>query len=173
MCELEVWALIIRHELKEDVSAIRSLITVAFENMAFSIQTEAAIVDALRLDNALSCSLVAVENDVIVGYIAFSRVAINSEVSDWYGLGPIAVKPDRQRSGIGTSLIHRGLEELKSVDAQGCVLLGDPKYYGRFGFKTHHQLHMESGPSPYFQALSFTDRIPRGRVDFHSAFQTN
>ena len=124
----------IRPERHEDVDAIRAVTISAFKDMPHSSQTEAAIVDALRTAGAMTISLVAIQDGEVVGHLAFSPVTLNGEANGWYGLGPVSVRPDRQRTGIGQTLILEGLGRLRQLDAQGCVVLGDPGYYGRFGF---------------------------------------
>jgi Predicted acetyltransferase len=163
----------IRPERSEDFDAIRSLTTAAFKDMLYSSQTEAAIVDALRNAGALTISLVAVQGSDIVGHVAFSPVTINDEAQGWYGLGPVSVRPDQQRKGIGQALIHEGLNCLQRMNANGCVVLGDPGYYGRFGFKNDPQLRYADAPSEYFQCLAFTSPIPRGAVGYHPAFNAS
>jgi putative acetyltransferase len=88
----------------------------------------------------------------------------------WYGLGPVSVRPDRQRKGIGQALIRDGLDRLKRMNAQGCVLVGDPGYYGRFGFVSDPRLRYRAAPSEYFQRLAFGEAVPTGEVAFHPGF---
>lgn len=160
----------IRPEHPGDVNAIRSVTTKAFRNMAHSSGTEAAIIDALRAADALTISLVAIDGGRIVGHVAFSAVTIDGEDIGWYGLGPVSVSPDRQRQGIGQALIREGLAELRRRGAAGCVLLGDPAYYGRFGFESDPELRYGDVPPEYFQRLAFTDSVPKGEVAFHAGF---
>jgi putative acetyltransferase len=163
----------IRFEQSEDLAAIRTLTFAAFENAPHSTQTEAAIIDALRAAGALTISLVAVDAEVLVGHVAFSPVTINGEVSGWYGLGPVSVRPDRQRKGVGRALIQTGLDHLRAMNAQGCVVLGDPLYYGRFGFISDPNLRYGNVPPEYFQRLAFSDEVPRGEVLFHPGFDAS
>lgn len=160
----------IRQERPEDVDTIRHLTTAAFRDVPYSSQTEAAIVDALRNAGALALSLVAVEDNEIVGHVALSPVTINSEATGWYGLGPVSVWPDHQRKGIGQALISEGLSYLRRMHAQGCVVLGDPGYYGRFGFVSDPELWYRDVPPEYFQRLSFTEIMPKGEVAYHPEF---
>lgn len=162
--------MLIRGEQPADIEAIRAVVTAAFENMPFSDQKERAIVDGLRSSNAMTVSLVALENDEVVGHIAFSPVTIAGRKRDWYGLGPVAVRPDRQGRGVGQALVRNGLERLKSLGAKGCVLVGEPKYYERFGFKASPQLTLADLPPEYFLALPFEGSVPEGPVQYHDAF---
>ena len=163
----------IRFEQSEDLAAIRTLTFAAFENAPHSTQTEAAIIDALRAAGALTISLVAVDAEVLVGHVAFSPVTINGEVSGWYGLGPVSVRPDRQRKGVGRALIQTGLDHLRAMNAQGCVVLGDPLYYGRFGFISDPNLRYGNVPPEYFQRLALSDEVPKGEVLFHPGFDAS
>lgn len=163
----------IRSEHAEDVDAIRAIITAAFKDMPFSNQTEAAIVGALREAGALTLSLVAVESGEIFGHVAFSPVTIYGVHDGWYGLGPVAARPDRQRSGIGRALIEDGLAKLRSRGAKGCVVLGDPAYYGRFGFAHDPNLRYAGAAPRYFQRLVFSGLAPKGDVEYHASFDAH
>lgn len=162
----------IRAEAPGDVASIRVVTAAAFENAPFSNQTEAAIVDALRHAGALSLSLVATDKGELVGHVAFSPVLIDGQSGGWYGLGPISVRPDRQRQGIGKSLITRGLEELSGRGAAGCVVFGEPGYYRRFGFRSDPKLSYSGAPPGYFQRCIFKGAPPTGAVRYHAAFGT-
>lgn len=163
-------AITIRPERGSDHSAIHALTEAAFLGMPFSEGTEAAIIDNLRADGDLTLSLVAEEGDAIVGHIAISPVTIEGGESDWYGLGPVSVLPDRQRSGIGGKLIERAISDLRLRGAGGIVLLGDPNYYGRFGFEHDPALSYPGPPAEYFQRLVLDGPTPSGRVRYAAAF---
>ena len=160
----------IRYELSDDITAIRAVVTAAFASVPQSNQTEPAIIDRLRSSDALVLSLVAVESDRLVGHIAFSQVAIAGQQRDWYGLGPVAVDPRWQGRGIGQELVRAGLERLQALGANGCVLVGEPKYYSRFGFRAFPQLSFADVPHEYFLALPFRGPLPAGPVQYHKAF---
>lgn len=160
----------IRNEQPQDIEAINRLTEAAFRNEEYSSHTEHFIVNALRRTGQLSISLVAAEHDEILGHVAISPVSISSGVTGWYGLGPISVRPDRQGKGIGSALMWAALQQLRQQGAAGCVVLGDPAYYGRFGFKAHPGLELPDVPPEYFQALSFTGELPVGVVKYAAAF---
>ena len=159
-----------RKERPEDAAEIRHLTDEAFRTVAYSNQKEGEIVDVLRSAKALTLSLVAEEDGRILGHIAFSPVLIGGEDMGWYGLGPVSVRPDRQGEGIGGKLIREGLAQLHAAGAKGCVLLGEPGYYGRFGFKADERLKLAGVPAEYFQCLAFGADIPQGDVTYHAAF---
>jgi len=160
----------IRLERPEDATTIHALTDTAFKGLPFSDNTEAKVIDALRAAGALTLSLVATQGGEIVGHVAFSPVTINGEAGDWYGLGPVSVRPDRQRTGIGQALIREGLRRLRSSGAGGCVLLGNPAYYARFGFESDPHLRHAGAPPWAFQCLTLNGRRPRGEVSFHPGF---
>lgn len=153
-----------------DAGAIRDLVQAAFAGAEHSSGTEADIVDALRRSGALSVSLVARQAGAILGHAAASPVAIAGAPAGWFGLGPVSVLPGRQRQGIGKSLVAAVLERLRSRDAAGCVVLGDPAYYARFGFEHDPSLTFLDIPPPYFRRLSFDGSRPAGPVTYHPAF---
>jgi len=162
--------IIIRSENQSDVGAITDITKAAFKNHPYSNNTEQFIINALRAADALTVSLVADLEGKIVGHIAFSPVTFTDGSENWYGLGPISVMPDYQKQGIGTKLVNEGLNLLKALGGKGCVLVGEPNYYERFGFKSPNELKYEGAPQENFLALSFCNEIPTGVVKFHQAF---
>ncbi len=160
----------IRPEQETDSDAVTRLTEAAFRNAPHSSHTEPFIVNALRRHGQLTVSLVATENGVVIGHVAVSPVTISSGAAGWYGLGPISVAPDRQGRGIGSRLMIEALAELRRLGGRGCVVLGDPAYYGRFGFRTRLGLHLPGVPPEYFQALSLSGEPPTGTVRYHEAF---
>lgn len=148
----------IRSETPSDADAIRDVATVAFEKAEHTDGNEATIVDALRVAGALTISLVATVNGVIVGHVAFSSVTIDDQDIDWFGLGPVSVHPERQGEGIGNALIKQGLEELRAKQAAGCVVLGYPNYYQRFGFRPDAAIVLPGVPQEYFMSLPWAVR---------------
>jgi len=162
--------MMIRSEQVSDVEAIAKVTRAAFENHPYSRQTESFIIDALRAAGALTVSLVAEVEGAVVGHVAFSPMTFSDGSRDWYGLGPVSVLPAFQRQGIGSALIRRGVAILKSSGAQGCVLVGPPEYYQRFGFRHVPDLVMEGVPPEVLLALPFGERQPCGEVTHHEAF---
>jgi predicted N-acetyltransferase YhbS len=161
---------IVRAERAGDEGEIHEIIETAFRGAEHSSGTEARIVDALRSAGALAVSLVAIDEG-IAGHAAFSPVTIEGRDINWFGLGPVAVLPDRQGQGIGAALIEAGLAELRASGASGCVVLGDPSYYASFGFKPEPDLRYPGPPPEYFQALSLNGELPGGEVAYHPAFE--
>lgn len=162
--------MLIRPEQPHDIAAIRQLTADAFAGVEHSDQSEPAIIDALRDAGALTLSLVAVEDRSIIGHVAFSPVTIDGEDLGWFGLGPVSVEPDSQGRGIGAALIRQGLDTLRQEGAAGCLLLGDPNYYRRFGFENDPKLRYPAAPPEYFMRREFNDAAPSGEVQYHAAF---
>lgn len=160
----------IRNETPSDVEAIRDLTARAFESVEHSDQSEPAIIDRLRGAGQLSISLVAESEQQTLGHVAVSPVSISDGSQGWYGLGPISVAPESQGQGVGSALMHQALSALRERGASGCVLLGDPNYYGRFGFQSTSALEFPGVPPEYFQLIAFHQEIPVGVVSYHAAF---
>lgn len=161
----------VRKEVLSDVAAIEAVIKAAFCSAARAGHMEQLIVRVLRDSRQLSVSLVAEDVGSIIGHVAVSPVTISNGASGWYGLGPISVVPERQGQGVGSLLIENVLAELRALGAAGCVLLGDPNYYSRFGFKAEPALALPGVPPEYFQAISLSGSFPSGTVTYHDAFQ--
>lgn len=120
----------IRSEIEGDAAAVRSLLCAAFDSPA-----EADLVEVLRsVPGAIS--LVAARSGALLGHILFTpvRVGEGKTASDAVALAPMAVRPDRQRQGVGGELVRAGLEACRAVGHELCFVLGHPTYYPRFGF---------------------------------------
>ena len=126
--------MLIRKGIPKDVDLIGSVIDAAFKTAAVSSGTEAKIVERLRSAGALMLSLVAEQSGTIVGHIAVSATTIGNQ-GDWALIGPMAVLPEFQSQGIGSALMKEAVQLLRSAGMNGAALVGDPAYYGRFGFR--------------------------------------
>ncbi len=162
---------IIRHETSADIRAIETLPAAAFMDAEHSSHTEQFIVNALRRAGALSLSLVAEQDGQLIGHASLSPVTVSDGAPGWYGLAPVSVLPTHQNQGIGSRLIRQLLAELPENGGAGCVVLGNPHYYGRFGFRVQAALTLPGIPAEYFQVLPFGGgKLPQGTVAFHPAF---
>jgi putative acetyltransferase len=161
---------LLRPERPSDAEAIASLTTAAFLNAPHTSHTEAFIVNALRRAGAMSVSLVAEQEEELVGHVATSPVVIADGTQGWHGLGPISVQPALQGQGIGSALMHAAMKALRDQGAAGIMLVGDPAYYRRFGFRPEPHLVYPGIPPEYFMVLPFTNGLPQGTVTFHGAF---
>lgn len=160
----------IRKEQPEDIQAIHDVTVAAFLNAPHTDHTEQFIVKALRDSGVLSISIVAKEKGVVVGHVAVSPVIVSDGAEGWYGLGPISVLPDNQGKSIGSQLMKAAIDELNNIGAKGCVLLGDPGFYQRFGFEPKDGLILPDVPPEYFQALLLLGDLPQGVVTYHESF---
>ena len=160
----------IRAERPGDEETIFALTKAAFADMPFSDGDEQYLMDRLRADGDLTLSLVAEQATRIVGHIAFSPITISDGAQHWYGLGPVSVWPELQRSGIGGALINRGIAEMRDRGARGIALLGSTEYYPRFGFNHEPQLAYPGPPPEYFQCLLLEGKLPSGEVAYAKAF---
>lgn len=162
----------IRNEISADVAAIEALTLAAFLNAPHTGHTEHFIVRGLREAGQLVVSLVAVAEGQVVGHVAVSPVSISDGAPGWCGLGPISVLPEYQGRGVGARLMREALRGLQNKGAAGCVVLGEPAYYARFGFLADPALVFPGVAPEYFQALAFGSSRPRGVVSYHAAFDS-
>jgi len=136
---------LIRPESPADAAAVH-----AVHKAAFPSDTEARLVEAIRANGNDRVSLVAEKQGRIVGHVLFSPVDV--EGSEGIGLAPVAVLPDFQSQGIGAALIEAGIAACRELGVKFVVVLGEPRYYQRFGFRPTH-LGNEYGVGEEFMAL--------------------
>ena len=118
--------MIVRPETQDDIAAIR-----AVEEAAFLQSAEAQLVEDLRDAGDSVFSLVAVEGETVIGHAMFSRLKAPFPA---LALAPVAVRPERQRTGVGSRLIREGIARSEAAGWSGIFVLGDPVFYRRFGF---------------------------------------
>ena len=161
----------IRPDAPRDGDAIRNVHLNAFET-----SLEADLVQRLKQDGDAIISLVAVEDGAIAGHILFSRMRVTAEGRKLkaLGLAPVSVLPDRQGQGIGSRLIEAGIAAAVENGAEMIFVLGEPDYYGRFGFQAETAAPFASPyAGRYFQAKALRNdfSLPRsGRADYAPAF---
>ena len=155
-------------EAARDMEQVRNLVGAAFPTDA-----ESKLVDALRANGKATISLVAVNGEEVLGHILFSPVTTTppSEAKG-IGLAPVAVRPEAQAQGIGSKLIREGLRLCQELGFDYCVVLGDPKYYQRFGFEkaSPFGIRNEYGADSEFMVIHFSDRSVAGLVQYASEF---
>ena len=117
----------VRLEIPSDAAPIRAVLEAAFPTA-----TEAELVDELRRAGDVVFSLAAVDGVRIVGCVVFSEMVAPFPA---LALGPVAVRPERQRRGVGSLLIRDGLARCEVGGWAAVFVLGNPAYYGRFGFR--------------------------------------
>lgn len=167
----------IRHETPSDIEAIHYV-----ETLAFGRAGEADLVNVLRSNGACTLSLVAEIEKQIVGHVFFSPMSFqlhNSEEilpTSILALGPIAVLPEHQKRGVGSALVREGLRQLRESGYDAVALLGNPAYYGRFGFvpAKNYNLHCKYDvPTEAFQILELRPGVlqnQRGLLLFRPEF---
>lgn len=158
--------MLIEPETPDHERAIRSLLLAAFPTAV-----EADLVDRLRRDGDIAISLVATSDGSVMGYVALSRMTAPTKA---LGLGPLAVAASHQRQGIGGSLIRTGITQAEGGGLETIFVLGDPAYYGRFGFSLSAAEAFDSPyAGPYFMALSLgAAALPgAGPADYAPAFR--
>jgi len=147
----------VRETTDDDRADVLRTIQEAFSGEAGDGREEVEIVESVwSLDASMvACDLVAVAGGVILGHVLASLGRLDGLAVP--GIAPLAVRPDWQSQGIGTALMT---ELLGRLDQQGfllVVVLGDPNYYGRFGFQPSGSLGAHYPPagtgSPHFQVL--------------------
>jgi putative acetyltransferase len=160
----------IRGEEAADRERIREITELAFREAAHTCGREHLLVDALRESGALTISLVAVSDCGIVGHIAVSPITVSQATGPWFGIGPVSVLPQYQKQGIGSRLMDSALSQLRAQGARGCVLVGDPSFYVRFGFRSDPLLVVPGVPSEVCLSLRFCQCDDHGTVTFQKAF---
>jgi putative acetyltransferase len=161
----------IRSERPADVEGIHAVTLAAFLDAPHTSHTEHIIVRELRRARHLTVSLVADFEGDIIGHVAISPVTISDGAQGWFGLGPVSVAPKYQGRGLGSRLVREALNRLQALGGNGCVLVGEPAYYGRFGFRAAPALLLPDVPPQYFQALCLAGEMPTGTVTFDAAFE--
>lgn len=162
----------IREEKPEDASSIREV-----NDRAFGQPLEGRLVDLLRANGGVLLSLVAVNNADIVGHILFSPVTLDSDGGELLGagLGPMAVLPELQCAGIGSSLVREGIDRIRSRRVSFIVVLGHPEYYPRFGFVRASQYGVSCQwdvPDEAFMLLRLSDDHGSGLAKYRDEFMT-
>ncbi|MEC3977780.1 GNAT family N-acetyltransferase [Amycolatopsis sp. H20-H5] len=165
--------MLIRRETSADHDAIRAVHTAAFPG-----PMEAKLVDELRTDGDLidTLSLVAVIDGRVVGHLCCSPASIRSDRTVSVGLGPIGVLPEHHGAGVGSALMHAVVAAADALGYGVVILLGDPKFYSRFGFVLASTFSI-TPPEPdwarYFQVRTLAAYTPAvsGAFRYAPAFE--
>jgi len=153
----------IRVEQTADAPSVRQLHLEAFGDHGVVV---ADLADALRGSCTGPLSLVAAEAGDVVGHVLFTRSILDAprRLVDVQVLSPVAVLPSRQREGIGSELIRRGVEILAARRVPLVFLEGTPTYYSRLGFRAAGELGFRKPslriPDAAFQVLALSSYEP-------------
>ena len=164
--------MLIRRETARDADVIRAITTAAFapRRPPGQIPPEARLIDELRAGPAWlpTLSLVAATPaGKVIGHVLGTRGHVGQDPV--LALGPLAVRPDHQRHGAGSALMHAILGAADALGEPLVALLGDPGYYRRFGFElgTVYQITPPRPEwQPHFQVRILTEYQPRLRGMF-------
>ncbi|MEU1040581.1 N-acetyltransferase [Streptomyces sp. NPDC005907] len=168
--------MLIRRELPADVPDVRAVTAAAFAKPDTPVPVEVTLLDALRdCDGWLpALSLVATDADgEVIGHVVCTRGHVGAAPT--LGLGPLSVRPDHQRRGVGLALMHAVLGAADALGEPFVALLGSPEYYSRYGFRTATD-HRIAPPDPawgrYFQVrtLSAYDPALHGTFEYAEPF---
>lgn len=176
---MQTLRVLIRRELPADTAVVHTIHLAAFQREDGKPGTaEADLVDELRVDDGWidALSWVAMENDEVIGHVVCTRATIGPDSLPVLGLGPLGVRPDRQRSGAGKALVHTVIGAADALGEPAIVLLGHPTYYPRFGFRPAVAAGIiPPDPSwePAFQVRTLTTYTPalRGNFVYAAPFQ--
>lgn len=159
--------IIIRVAHADDHQAIANILELAFGGTG-----EAELVDRLRKDNDAVLELAAFKNDIPVGHIMFSRLKVSGTTdTNALALAPLAVLPMHQGEGVGSKLVSVAHEQLAAAGETLSIVLGEPEFYGRFGYEHQRALGFESQyQGEYLQALAFVDAPSSGTLIYAPAF---
>jgi putative acetyltransferase len=163
----------VRPEQPGDFEAIAAVVEAAFGRVL-----EARLVEAIRAsdDFVAELALIAEADGEIVGHTMLSYSTVEDVARRVLQLSPLAVRPDRQRAGVGSALVRTALRRADKLGEPLVVVLGIPAYYPRFGFRPSSQLGLAAPdpatPDAEFMAVPLTAYDPtiRGRVVFSPAF---
>jgi len=160
--------LVIRQAESGDAPEIRKVLALAFETAG-----EADLVEALRRQGDKVLELVATNEGELVGAIFFSRLRIIKDEGQFaaVALAPLAVAPAHQRTGIGSALVENAHRMLREAGETLSVVLGEPAYYGRFGYTHERAAGFESRyQGKYLQALAWGEAPKTGELRYPAAF---
>jgi putative acetyltransferase len=160
----------IRTATPRDRDAIRLV-----EEHAFGQQAEAGLVDALVAEGDAVVELVAEEDGHVVGHVLFSRLYVEDGGREFpaVALAPLAVEPSMHRSGIGGALVREAHVRLRQAGETLAIVLGEPAYYGRFGYAHERASGFESDyQCDALQALAWGEAPETGKLVYATAFGT-
>jgi putative acetyltransferase len=132
--------MIIRPERKEEFTEIYELVKIAFQTAQVSDGKEQDFVNQLRASDSYipELALVSEEEGKLTGHIMLNRAHVvkGDQKAEILYLAPVSVVLEKRNQGVGSALIKRSFELAREMGYKAVVLVGNPAYYQRFGFKT-------------------------------------
>lgn len=150
--------MIIRQETSHDFQAVYEI-----NHLAFEQEGESQLIEKIRKGETFvpELSLVAEQNEKIIGHILFSKIKIIGEQSSpSLALAPMSVHPDFQNKGIGSQLITTGLQIAKNLNFEHVIVLGHKDYYPKFGFQKASKWNIRCPfevPDDHFMAIELEE----------------
>ncbi|MDK8180817.1 N-acetyltransferase [Paenibacillus sp. UMB4589-SE434] len=153
-------SIVIRQESIEDIDEVFYVVRKAFEKADYSDHDEHHLVNRLRKSDMFipALSLVAVDEDRIVGYILFTEIKVGDHIL--VALAPVAVLPELQKKSIGKLLIMEGHQLASRLGYKGSIVMGHEQYYPKFGYQKASQYQIKAPfevPDECFMAIELTE----------------
>lgn len=165
----------IRQETKEDYEEVYNVVKIAFETAEHSDGNEQDLVVSLKNSSSFipELSLVAIQDNKIVGYILFTKIKIGQH--EELALAPLAILPEYQKQGIGKKLIETGHTIAKKLRYHFSVVLGSEDYYPKSGYVPAIQYGIKAPfevPNENFMAIKLNDfdKEITGSVEYAKEF---
>ncbi len=135
---------------KRDQAQIPTLVEAAFGR-----HDEGLLVEGLKRDGDIAFEFVATDREELIGHVMMSKLV---SPPGCLTLAPLSVHPDRQKKGIGSTLVQIATEAAEEEGWTAVFVLGNPHYYGRFGYEVERALDFDTVyPSEFMGACVFDD----------------
>lgn len=158
--------LTIREEEIKDYNEVERVVEESFKAAEFSDKNEHNLVKKLRKSNEFvkELSLIAEEEDKILGHVLLTKALINGENTSFetLALAPLAVLPEYQKSGIGKILMNKAIERARELGYKSIVVLGHENYYPKFGFEKASKYGVKAPFEVPDEAYMILELLPGG-----------
>lgn len=170
-------AVVIRPEREADHAAIADVVRAAFVRHPDEV---ASFVERIRASEHFvpELALVAVDDTGVIAHVMLSWVGVEGgSRSRILNLTPMSVRPDRQRVGVGSQLIHEVLGRAEEAGEPAVTVEGIPAYYPRFGFERASALGFVAAHPKIPDEAFMVKRLPgftpdlAGRIVYPSSFE--
>ena len=153
----------VRPLLPADAEAVLAIVFDAFSSPGRDGSEEVEIVRRTwrRCPPPERTELVAVADGSVTGHVLAAPGRLDGRDTAVAGVAPVSVAPAHQHEGAGSALVQELIRRAEDRGWPLLVLLGDPAYYGRFGFRPAGELGLSYAPAgagnPHFQARPLRD----------------